>query len=245
MRFRRLSVTLPTENIRHTASDTRTAPLVTMGSVSGYLMTFLPVTTGSHHSATFFSAEALAVWIAVSTPSDRPIVVFTDSASVVSALGSETPSHPWIQAIILHAPPDTTIGWIPGHCGIPGNVEADRLASIGRRARLYCKTIPGDDLKKWLTGVYWSAWSNEWAQSRELFIRKIKGTVVKGRDPPDHRKQVVVSRLRSGHTRASHNRRITSGSAAPFAKFIIRWNTSSAIAPSMKDHGCYTIFLLL
>ncbi|XP_065073052.1 uncharacterized protein LOC135697366 [Ochlerotatus camptorhynchus] len=152
-----------------------------------------------------FSAEAAAAFIAVTTPDTRPIALFTDSASVVTALESATSRHPWIQAIQEYAPPNTVFIWLPGHCGVKGNEEADHLAGTGRRMTKYTRKVPGQDLKKWVTKTVDQSWSRDWLAGSILFIRKIKGDTSRWEDPPLHREQVVLSRLRSGHTNVSHN----------------------------------------
>lgn len=157
------------------------------------------------NQCTIFSVEAAAAFIAITTPSPRPIVLFTDSASVVEALEAENPTHLWIQAILRFTPPNTTIAWVPGHCGINGNIEADHLAASGRLTSFYTRKVPGPDLKTWLCKIFWDTWNQDWRNSRTPFIRKVKGDTHRWEDPPDHRSQIILSRLRSGHTRASHN----------------------------------------
>lgn len=152
-----------------------------------------------------FSAEAVAVFIAATTVSVRPILVLTDSASVISALQSDTPQHPWIQGIIKNSPHSTVFAWIPGHCGIPGNVAADRLAGIGHAERRYSSTAPLDDVKRHIRKKFRDHWNVEWASSHSSYIRKIKQDTSAWDDRKSLREQRVVSRLRTGHTRLSHN----------------------------------------
>lgn len=152
-----------------------------------------------------FSAEAAAVYLAATTPSDRPIIVLTDSASVVSALQSNRPSHPWIQRTITDARPNTTFAWIPGHCGIAGNTAADRLAGAGFSCPRYEDNVPFDDVKRWLTKQFRSTWSMEWNQQNSPYLRKVKSSTERWKDLPLLKEQQLVSRLRTGHTRFSHN----------------------------------------
>lgn len=152
-----------------------------------------------------FSAEAIAAFIAATIPDDRPIAIFTDSASVLAALESDTSKHPWIQAIQEHAPNNTVFVWIPGHCGVHGNVKADQLANSGRCMAKYTRIVPGPDLKKWVSKITNEGWARDWAASETPAIRKIKRDISRWADPPIHREQVIVSRLRTHHTNIFHN----------------------------------------
>lgn len=65
------------------------------------------------------------------------------------------PSHPWIQGISRNA----TLAWIPGRCGIPGNIVADQLAGIDWEARRFTDEVPVPDIKKWISKVIWNHWA--------------------------------------------------------------------------------------
>lgn len=155
-----------------------------------------------------FSAEAMAVFLAASQPSNQPVVILSDSASVIQALNSSCSQHPWIQATqaILDNNNNITFIWIPGHCGIPGNETADKLASQGRlHRRRYTQNVPGQDIKKWINNIVGLAWAKDWSDRRDPFIRKIKGDTDRWTDTQGYKDQKVLSRLRTGHTRVSHN----------------------------------------
>ncbi|XP_055590021.1 uncharacterized protein LOC129742184 [Uranotaenia lowii] len=87
-----------------------------------------------------FSSEAYAILDAVQK-STTDTVIFSDSASVLSALAAGNLKHPWIQSIFHLAPiKNITLCWIPGHSDTPGNDSADRLASAG--SKITPPTIP-------------------------------------------------------------------------------------------------------
>ncbi|XP_062540726.1 uncharacterized protein LOC134208793 [Armigeres subalbatus] len=191
-----------------------------------------------------FSAEAVAVFIAATYPADKPIVVLTDSASVVSALQSETPKHPWIQGTLAGMIPGTTFAWIPGHCGIRGNTEADALASIGHEGPQYTCSVPLADVKKWTKSVVGQDWARIWNDNTGLFLRKIKGNTISWKDPATQKEQQVISRLRTGHTRVSHNfgGGALSGPVVISATPKIAWSTSSVGVPNMTTPEVYTAY---
>ncbi|XP_065091910.1 uncharacterized protein LOC135712782 [Ochlerotatus camptorhynchus] len=152
-----------------------------------------------------FSAEAAAVFHATSLPGNRPILIVTDSQSAIMALTDEAPKHPWIQGTVTQAPPNTVYMWVPGHCGIQGNVIADHLAGSGPIGPRFSDNVPFQDIKKWIKRTVRRAWDNEWRNNRTHQLRKIKATTDSWKDRPSLKEQQVVSRLRTGHSRASHN----------------------------------------
>lgn len=132
----------------------------------------------------------------------------TDSNSAISAIDNVMAKHPFIQGIqaaLDAAEHRTVLMWVPGHCGIRGNERADVLAGIGRNSPYLTRKIPADDAKKWVNDTIRQAWANEWWRNRTLFLRKAKPSIEPGEDLPNRREQIILSRLRTGHTRASHN----------------------------------------
>ncbi|XP_055633404.1 uncharacterized protein LOC129773783 [Toxorhynchites rutilus septentrionalis] len=153
-----------------------------------------------------FSAELAALLIATSKcEHNRKTVIFTDSASALLALESGSSKHPWVLAIEEKtAQNDITFCWIPGHCGIRGNEEADRLAKEGRTSELWSTSVPSDDITRWVNSSLMTCWENEWNICRDTFLRKIKNTTHPWMDRNQRSFQVCLTRLRIGHTKLTH-----------------------------------------
>lgn len=161
------------------------------------------------NSASVFSAEAAAIHKAASHSTTKPMLIVTDSASCILAITSPKTRHPWIQAtqtlLETRRTPSISFMWVPGHSNILGNESADRLANLGRTGRCLTMEVPAADVKSWLKTVVRDAWSKDWWTDRTLFIRKVKGNIFPWEDRIDRKEQLVLSRLRTGHTKASHN----------------------------------------
>ncbi|XP_055542675.1 uncharacterized protein LOC129728271 [Wyeomyia smithii] len=163
-----------------------------------------------------FSAEAAALYLGVKmAPSNNQTVIFTGSASVLAALQSGTHNHPWIQRLEVYRNDNVTFCWVPAHCGIRGNEEADRLANLGRSEKVWKSNVPGPDLKRFITDKIQNRWNEQWRNTTDNFTRKIKHTTEKWTDRSDWREQKVLSRLRIGHTRITHGHRIDSRTPTP------------------------------
>ncbi len=90
--------------------------------------------------ASTLQTELIAMNIALDsnlTPTDRNIVIFTDSLSAVKVLDRANPEPQNVEIInkifeqAEKYEKPIEVHWIPSHIGIEGNEEADRLANLG------------------------------------------------------------------------------------------------------------------
>ena len=123
------------------------------------------------------------------------IVVFTDALSVVTALKSEKGSELGELRVALanmtRAYDRVVIQWIPSHCGIRGNEEADRLANRGSRSAQADFRLSYNDAKAVVRGNL----ARKWADGHPSHIRTDQYYRLARSE------QVILMRLRTGHNR--------------------------------------------
>ena len=80
-----------------------------------------------------YTAESFTIFIAVKhgLRMRKDFTIFSDSYSCLSAINSNTTDHPIIsrlQNMIYHCSLQIRLCWLPSHCNILGNCQADRIA---------------------------------------------------------------------------------------------------------------------
>jgi ribonuclease HI len=161
---------------------------------------------GLPQQCSVFSAEAYAIKRAVSIPNiSNELVILTDSASCLLALEAGTSKHPWIQEVesaVRNKP--VKFCWIPGHAGINGNSEADRLVNEARRQHALEIPIPAEDALKAMKETVRRRWNDQWFENRDAKLREVKNDTHRWIERGSAAEQRVLTRLRIGHTRLTH-----------------------------------------
>ncbi|XP_058448897.1 uncharacterized protein LOC131428855 [Malaya genurostris] len=153
-----------------------------------------------------FSAEAYAIKMALSVPNVRnEVVIMTDSASCLLALEAGHSRHPWIQEIEqIVQNKSVRFCWIPGHTGISGNTEADRLANEGKTQPVTNIPIPAEDAARAAKQAIRLRWERQWFEARDVKLREVKRDTLRWTDRGSPAEQRQLTRLRIGHTRLTH-----------------------------------------
>ena len=164
--------------------------------------------------ASIFTVEACAMQLAMSIIEEenrQDCIIFSDSLSVLKTLQASEPRHTMISALQHAMDAETKRGkniqlcWIPGHSGIIGNDTADKKAKEAVLQQRAYFSVPYRDMYAVVERKVTEKWQEQWRGMRQkLFEVKPEpgGWVMQRR--LKRREQVVVNRLRMGHTYITH-----------------------------------------
>ena len=167
---------------------------------------------------TIFTAEAVAIFHAlqyIERECLHKCVICTDSLSVVTVLRSTESDHPTITGIyehahrLLDAGHAITLAWIPGHCNIAGNEEADAQAKLAVLSGDVCAVQVGYTeyalpLRTAIRALFDRLWSGYRPGTALKSIKEVSGPWDTS-TRKNRREEIVLCRLRLGHTRFTHS----------------------------------------
>ncbi|XP_023212009.1 uncharacterized protein LOC111614875 [Centruroides sculpturatus] len=166
-------------------------------------------------NSSIFSAELHAIYLAlkhVNRKGHRCCVIYTDSVSALQALISCEPSSHSIvikiHNLICHLFTrnlSIKFCWVPGHVGIRGNEEADAAAKAASPSQ-HEMCLEGSDLKLVVKKRLAERWQNMWNAQIHNKLHEIKPNIENWTRNKhyDRRFEVILTRLRIGHTRLTH-----------------------------------------
>ena len=177
-------------------------------------------------NSTIFAAEATAITLALDyyqhmEPVRHDVVVFSDSMSCLQAIEGEDTENPLICYIMnllwLLSDKGTHVRfcWIPSHCGIEGNEKVDQSAKesldhdIDPLARVHYA-----DLKPLINSYIQQLVQIKWDVSihgRDLYLLKPILGPPKKFQYLTRAEEVVITRLRIGHTKATKSHILSRG----------------------------------
>ena len=166
--------------------------------------------------ASVFTAELSALWYAaeeIKTLPKQKFVIFSDSRSALEALKSYNPKNSLVREIkykfhrLYNSGFDVEICWVPSHIGIRGNEVADKAAKEAITKPRSIIDIPINDYIPALKEFIFNKWQVSWDdESIDNKLKQIKPNVRfwKSSLQKDRHTEVVLCRLRIGHTRLTH-----------------------------------------
>ena len=167
------------------------------------------------HSS-IFTAEAKAIDLAldfISTcDANNKYIIFSDSLSVLKAMNHTSSKNPQIQKLLekcheLLAYKEIALCWIPSHIGIQGNEMVDKQAKTSLSLEPTSFKIPFSNFKPSINKYILEEWQTSWNNSIGNKLLDIKPTIGEYQSVVRNfrREEVVLARLRLGHTRVTHS----------------------------------------
>ena len=166
--------------------------------------------------SSIFTAEAKAVDLAldfISTcDANNKFIIFSDSLSVLKAMNHTSSKNPQIQKLLekcheLLTYKKIVLCWIPSHIGIQGNEMVDKQAKTSLSLEPTSFKIPFSNFKPSINKYILEEWQTSWNNSIGNKLLDIKPTIGEYQSVVRNirREEVVLARLRLGHTRVTHS----------------------------------------
>ena len=169
-------------------------------------------------NSTIFAAEATAITLALNYyqymgPVHHDVVVYSDSMSCLQAIEGEDTENSFICHIMnllwLLSDKGTHVHfcWIPSHCGIEGNERVDQLAKETLDHNIDpLANVHHADLKPLVNSYIQQLVQTKWdvaVHGRDLYLLKPTLGPPKKFQYLTRAEEVVITRLRIGHTKAT------------------------------------------
>ena len=156
-----------------------------------------------------FTAEAHAIDLAlniISKSKHKKFIIFSDSLSVLQSLRNKKFQNPHIMKLLsrldsMSNRKEIIICWTPRHIGVRGNERTDSAAKSALDLIPYKSRIPTINI------FLHTKWQQQWSNNIHNKLFQIQPTLGEWRPATrkSRREQVVISRLRIGHTRLTHS----------------------------------------
>lgn len=164
-----------------------------------------------------FTAEAFAIMEALRyamTVPEQNIIICTDSQSVLSSIAEMYSRNKLIQQIqsfismMKQTNKEVLFLWVPGHTGVRGNEDADKAANAAHD--MSCEkpvSLSPKEMAVPLLNLVFDSWLSMWNEAQDNKLRAIKAQDLsfwKSSVRVCRREEVVLARLRLGHSRLTH-----------------------------------------
>nr|CAH7732038.1 unnamed protein product [Callosobruchus chinensis] len=172
---------------------------------------------------TVLTGELYAIWEALRYIAQEPALnwlIITDSLNSLLLIKKLYCKNPLVNLIkeqmaFLSTRKVIALLWVPSHSGIEGNEKADSLAKqAANSSNPSLLKVPASDIKVSIREKVIAHWNNEWLNKASK-LRELKSSLSPWQTVTASRKhQVIVTRLRLGHTRLTHGY-LFDGTSAP------------------------------
>ena len=166
--------------------------------------------------SSIFTAEAKAIDLALdlvdNCNSCDKFIIFSDSFSVLQALNHTSSKNPQIQNILqkhhtISKYKTIVYCWIPSHIGIRNNERVDKKAKESLNLEQTVFKIPCNNFKPFINRYIFDKWQTSWNETPFNKLKEIKPVIKESKTVISNirREEVVLTRLRIGHTRITHS----------------------------------------
>ena len=173
-------------------------------------------------NSTIFAAEATAISLALNYYQHMdPVVVYSDSMSRLQAIEGEDTENPFICHImnLLWSLSDkgtcVRFCWVPSHCGIDGKERVDQLAKDTLDQDIDpLASVHYTDMKPLVNSYIQNLVQTKWdvaVHGRDLYLVKPTLGPPKKFQHLTRAEEVVITRLRIGHTKATKSHILSRG----------------------------------
>ena len=166
--------------------------------------------------SSIFTAEAKAIDLALdlvdNCNSCDKFIIFSDSFSVLQALNHTSSKNPQVQNILqkhhtISKYKTIVYCWIPSHIGIRNNERVDKKAKESLNLEQTVFKIPFNNFKPFINRYIFDKWQTSWNETSFNKLKEIKPVIKEYKTVISNirREEVVLTRLRIGHTRITHS----------------------------------------
>ncbi|KAI5715377.1 hypothetical protein M8J77_015106 [Diaphorina citri] len=193
-----------------------------------------------------FSAELIAIFLCLEAIIDSPsnqFLIVSDSRSALAALANVRFSNPLVTKVfstwsyLKLCDKEVSFIWCPSHCGIRGNEIVD-VAAKNPSDLAPSKLCTPEDLKPFIASLMKTEWQNQWNNVPSTNKLKSIRPYIKhwNTSNQDRRiKEVILTRMRIGHTRLTHNHLFTK-SAPPICQCGAPLSVRHILSCHRHDH---------
>lgn len=167
--------------------------------------------------SSIYSAELRAILLAIThiATCRHPdkYIIYSDSLSALQAIAGASTNNPLTAEILIQLHSLATLSsiifcWVPSHVGIAGNEMADQAAKAALNLPISTLQIPATDLRPAIHSYVTEIWQGEWDANPQANLHQIQPKVLittkQKHRSLRRREQTIISRLRIGHTRLTH-----------------------------------------
>ena len=173
------------------------------------------ISAAYNKNISIFTAEMRALELAlneINTCKEKKHIIFSDSKSALQALQDQWTPNPVVRRVLelhnkIRKTKEIIFCWVPSHIGIRGNEAADRAAKAALTSPVSNPSVPATDWIPKTTEYVKKEREKQWENVPTNKLKEIVPKLVEHRQIQctNRRDEVILTRLRIGHSRLTHS----------------------------------------